>query len=384
MSPNPFFPKEEFDLRLHQVRALMDDMGIKGCIVSVPEHIYYLAGINHWGYFASHLLIVPRDGEMVMIARAMEKVTMSIQLTNARFVGYEDLDDPATYVVSELKSLGLSSGRLGIEKGGLYLPLSIAERITTALPHVEWVDISEPLLALRSVLSPLEIEYTRRAAAVSDAMMRAAIDAAGEGVNEREIAAAVHKAMIVAGGEFPAFGPFIRSTQRLGEEHGTWADYVLKRGDALFVELSGSVARYHAPMGRIIFIGEAPSGTIEMEHVCLDAFNQVVKTIRPGITAHEVYEAWQATVDAAGLSHYRRHHCGYRVGCAFPPAWSGGGVPRGLRRNSNMVLRAGNVFHLMSWLMGTGRGDYFVSDTAIVTESGCEVLTSVSQKVHVV
>jgi Xaa-Pro dipeptidase len=73
------------------------------------------------------------------------------------------------------------------------------------------------------------------------------------------------------------------------------------------------------------------------------------------------------------------------VGSAFPPAWSGGGVPIGLRHNSPMKLRAGMVFHLMSWLMGTGReGDYFASDAAAVTEDGCEVLTSVPQHLHVV
>ena len=73
------------------------------------------------------------------------------------------------------------------------------------------------------------------------------------------------------------------------------------------------------------------------------------------------------------------------VGSAFPPAWSGGGVPRGLRRNSNLTLRSGMVFHLMSWLMHTGReGDYFVSDAALVTDDGCEVLTTVQQNVHIV
>jgi Xaa-Pro dipeptidase len=73
------------------------------------------------------------------------------------------------------------------------------------------------------------------------------------------------------------------------------------------------------------------------------------------------------------------------VGSAFPPAWSGGGVPRGLRHNSDLELRNGMVFHLMSWLMGTGRdGNYFVSDTALVTEDGCEVLTSIPQHAQVV
>jgi Xaa-Pro dipeptidase len=48
-------------------------------------------------------------------------------------------------------------------------------------------------------------------------------------------------------------------------------------------------------------------------------------------------------------------------------------------------VKQGMGFHLMSWLMDTGRpGDYFVSDTAVVTEDGCEVITTVPQSVHIV
>jgi Xaa-Pro dipeptidase len=32
-------------------------------------------------------------------------------------------------------------------------------------------------------------------------------------------------------------------------------------------------------------------------------------------------------------------------------------------------------FHILSWLMGTGRGDYFISNTVLLTEAGPEVLT---------
>jgi Xaa-Pro dipeptidase len=35
-------------------------------------------------------------------------------------------------------------------------------------------------------------------------------------------------------------------------------------------------------------------------------------------------------------------------------------------------------FHILSWLMGTGRGDDFVSNTVLLTEAGAEVLTRTS------
>jgi Xaa-Pro dipeptidase len=384
MSQFPFFSQDEYDVRLHMIRKSMIDQNLEACLVSIPENIYYLSGINHWGFFAYHMLIVTPENEMILIARAMEQVTMDLQLTNARFVGFGDLDDPSQATLEVLKQEGLDRGRLGIEKNSLYLPMANVERVQQGLPKVEWIDASELIFQHRVTLSPAEIEYTRKAAAITDAMMKAAIESAGAGVTEKEVAAEVHRAMILAGGEYPAFGPFIRSTPTLGLEHGTWTDRALEVGDTLFVELSGSAGRYHTPMGRLIFVEKIPPGTEEIAQVCLEAFENVIQVIRQGVTADEVYQAWQDRVDAAGLAHYRRHHCGYMVGSAFPPAWSGGGVPRGLRHNSNLELRRGMVFHLMSWLMNTGReGDYFVSDSALVTEDGCEVLTTIPQHVHV-
>lgn len=385
MSSFPYFSPDEYDSRLLAVRKSMTDQHLDACLVSVPENIYYLSGINHWGFFAYHMLIVTLEGEMVLIARAMEQMTMDVQLTNARFVGFEDLDDPAQTTVKVLKEMGLDQSRLGIEKNSLYLQMATVEGIQKGLPRVEWLDASDLISRHRVSLSATEIQYTRQAASISDAMMKAAIETAAAGVSEKEVAAEVHRAMILAGGEYPAFGPFIRSTPTLGWEHGTWTDRTLESGDKLFVELSASAGRYHTPMGRLIFVEKMPPGTEEIAQVCMAAFENVTRAIRPGVTAHEVYQAWQDRVDAAGLAHYRRHHCGYMVGSAFPPAWSGGGVPRGLRRNSNLTIRSGMVFHLMSWLMHTGRaGDYFVSDPALVTEDGCEVLTTVPQTVHVV
>ncbi|HEX6362879.1 MAG TPA: M24 family metallopeptidase, partial [Albitalea sp.] len=158
-------------------------------------------------------------------------------------------------------------------------------------------------------------------------------------------------------------------------EHTTWSDTVLEEGDAVFLELSGCVGRYHAPLGRLVHVGRLPAQTEEMAAVCREAFDAVLTAFRPGALAREVYAAWQGVVDRAGLAHYRRHHCGYAVGIGFPPSWTGGNGVTGLRADSELELRAGMTFHALSWLMGTGRGDYFISDTVLLGPRGAEVLT---------
>lgn len=111
-----------------------------------------------------------------------------------------------------------------------------------------------------------------------------------------------------------------------------------------------------------------------MAEVSCRAFDAALAALVPGARACDVYAAWQAVVDDAGLPGYRRHHCGYLVGIGFPPSWAGGPRVTGPRDDSVLELREGMSFHLMSWLAGTGRGDFFVSNTVLMGSSGAEVL----------
>ena len=66
------FPPGELDARVAAVRSRLAAHNLDGIVISVPENIYYLTGLDHWGFFACHLLIVPRDGELILTCRAME------------------------------------------------------------------------------------------------------------------------------------------------------------------------------------------------------------------------------------------------------------------------------------------------------------------------
>ena len=391
------FDAAEYQDRLAAVRGRMAKRDLDVCLISTPENIFYLTGLDHWGYFAAHVLLVPADGEMTLITRAMEQVTVAHQVKNARFAGHDDSETAADVAIRLLAERGFARARptgaaeavalepgeraprrarIGLEHWSSGLPFGLAARLMADLTGTSWVDATGLVDALRLVKSPAEQRCMRAAARVSDAAMGAALEALRPGASERTVAAECHRAMIEAGGTFPGFGPFIRPTARLGEEHTTWGEGTFGTGDAVFLELSGCVRRYHAPLGRLVHLGPPPAGDRRIVAVCLEAFDAVLEALRPGARARELYAAWQGVVDRAGLAHYRRHHCGYLVGIGFPPSWTGGNRVTGLRHDSDLTLEAGMAFHILSWLMGTGAGDHFVSDTVLLTETGPEVLTS--------
>lgn len=379
MSVKPAFPAAELADRLVKVRRAMARQDLDGLTISVPENIYYLTGLDHWGFFACHVLVVPRNGRLALIARAMERITVENQVTNADFYGHGDGEELSDYVFQALDDLELKNARLGVEKRSLFLTSRHAERILAASEDAHWEDASGLIDEIRLVKSPLEQDYTRKAAAAADSGTQAAIEAVRDGASDREVAAECHRAMILAGSEYPGFGPFIRPTRRLGEEHTTWCDDRFETGDAVFLEVGAAYRKYQAPMGRLVFVGKAPRLAEQAAELSVAGMRAITAAVVPGATAGEVYAAWERVARNAGLEDYHRHHCGYLVGIGFPPSWTGGSMVTSLAPNSSLVLQTGMVFHAHSWFTNTGRGDdfsYFVSNTVMLTNDGCEVLTS--------
>lgn len=264
----------------------------------------------------------------------------------------------------------------------MYLPPAVLTRMRASTPWCDWTDCSELPSALRTVKSPAEQERVRMAAQVSGAAMRAALETAASGVNEMTVSARTHQAMIEAGGQPPGFVPLIRSTARLAQEHVTWSDHVLAPGEGLFVELSGCVQRYHAPMSRLLYCGRPAPGAARAAKAASAGLRAAQAALTAGTRTGEVYAAWEdAVAEVTGVRQHR-HHCGYLTGIGFPPSWVGGGEVLGIRPGGDTRLRPGMVFHLMSWV--TQPVAHVVSDTALVTEQGCELLTRAPHELLVV
>jgi len=392
MHANPF-SDAELDRRLGTVRRDMARRKIDLLLLSTPENIFYFTGLDHWGYFAPHLLVVPSEGQMVLITRSMERVTIETQVRNAQFEGHSDSESAADLAVRHIKAretaqdrlssalhetrqaLPRSTRRIGFEAWSSGLPYAFGAALRESLEHVEWIDATGMVDALRLVKSPEEQALMRKAAKASDAGTQAAIAAIHDGAREADVAAECLSAMTRAGGTPPGFGPFIRPDARIAEEHTTWGDGSYHMGERVFLEVAGCVSRYNAPQGRLIHVGEISDEDAQMAEISIRGFQAILEGLKPGITAADVYQSWQSVVDAAGMPDYRRHHCGYLVGIGFPPSWTGRNSVTGLRHDSGLVLEKGMTFHAMSWFTETGRGDYFVSNTVLLGDIGAEVLT---------
>lgn len=283
------FPASELRHRLQRACAALSGSDLDGLLISVPESIYWLTGLDHWGFFAAHVLVLNRNGDMALCCRAMEKITVRNQVENATFYGHRDHEELSGVVLNAVADLGLKGGRVGLEKRSLFLTPRHAELIQEGDAH--WVDASGIIDDLRQVKSVLEMEYTRKAARAADLGTLSAIEAVHAGASDYEIAAAYHDRMIREGSEYPGFGPFIRPTTRLGEEHTTWRGEIFQSGDAVFLETCAAYRKYQAPMGRLAYIGSAPDGADKSAELAINGMKAICDALKPGGKAGDAYAA---------------------------------------------------------------------------------------------
>ena len=100
----------------------------------------------------------------------------------------------------------------------------------------------------------------------------------------------------------------------------------------------------------------------------------LLEALRPGRTSHEVNAAAvSASRPVAGdVSILKR--AGYSVGLNFAPDW-GEGVFLDLCTGNHTEIEAGMVFHMPQTMRVGDALPTAISETVLVTDSGCEVLT---------
>ena len=375
------FAEAEYARRLDKVRAGMATRGLDAAIFTGPENIFYLTGQQTPGYYTFQCLIVPQQGEPLFLLRQLELTNF---LRNTFIVNYETYGDgvtPAGVIVETLKRLGLAAKRVAIEKSGWFLPITFYEALTAVLPAVE--DATGIVEVLRRVKSPAEIQALEESARQADAGILAGLAALRAGATENDIVAEMMRAAIAVGAEYMGMEPLVSSGPRSGAPHATWRRRKIEQGDALFLEMSGCYNRYHTGLMRTGWVGEPPKLARALESVVQDAVASVLDTVQPGVTCAEAHQAAQRVIDAAGMTDRYRKRTAYSLGVAFAPDWGEWQV-LSFFDGIDVPLEPGMCFHIPVALREWGQFTVGLSESIVVTETGCRVLGSVPRRIHVV
>jgi Xaa-Pro dipeptidase len=173
--------------------------------------------------------------------------------------------------------------------------------------------------------------------------------------------------------------PFVNAGPRTGTLHASWHGREIQNNEPVLIEIGGCVNRYHAALMRTVFLGAVPKELRHWANIAIEALNAAIDAIRPGVTAGQVDQACRGVIEKAGLYDKFRKRTGYSIGLAYAPDW-GEGHFMSLQKDDPTVLKPGMTFHMPPALREYGKYGFGASEMVLVTESGCEVLTTLPER----
>lgn len=379
------FSDAEFQRRLDNTRRAMAAQNLAAFISFTPENIYYLTGHDTPGYYFYQACVVTADRRPINVLRRIE-TTNTLGRSWARLaVGYEDRQDPVEATLGLLQELDVAGRTVGAEADSWFISPKRYRQLQQGIELAggRLVDASRLVEEQRVVKSAEELGHIRTAARAAERAMRAAVDASRAGTTENEVAAAMSAELIRAGSEYAGLPPFITSGPRTSLCHSTWAGRTFQRGDVLNYELPGVVKRYCAALFRCGTVG-APSAEVAQRGAMIrEALENVLEAIRPGATSGEVHNASKAVFRKHGMEHMLGHRTGYSVGINYAPDWGEGQI-MSIWDGDERPLRPGMTFHLVPGIYDLNRHTIVVSETVLVTGTGCEVITNFPRDLFII
>ena len=371
------FSDAEFQRRLTNVRRVMADRDLAVFVSFTPENIYYLTAHDTPGYYFYQASVVTPNRPPINVLRRIE-TTNTLGRSWARLaVGYEDRQDPVEATLGLLHELGVAGKTVGAEADSWFISPKRYQQLQRGIESEggRLVDASQVIEEQRVTKSAEELGHIRTAARAAERAMRVAIAASRAGTTENEVAAEMSAELIRAGSEYAGLPPFITSGPRTSLAHSTWAGRSYVPGDVLNYELPGVVKRYCAALFRCGTVGKPSEEVARRGAMIREALENVIEAIKPGTTSGEVHNATKAVFRKHGMEHMLGHRTGYSVGINYAPDWGEGQI-MSIWDGDERPLRAGMTFHLVPGIYDLGRHTIVISETVLVSETGCEVITN--------
>ena len=354
-------------------------MRLDALIVTTPANLRYLA--NHVGT-AGTLVVTPTDIKLLVDFRYRESVRAR-QDSPAACPGLSVYDVPESYDEALVSALMAMSGRLfGIEAG--HLTVARQEWLTRTFESrgagVTLRSTERFIERFRAIKDAAEIAVLRQAAAGLTDVAAQGIAAVRAGRAEREVAAVIESALREAGYERPAFDTIVASGPNSALPHYRAGDRALRTGDLVVLDFGGVLDGYCSDLTRTVSVGQPSPEAARLYAAVRDAQAAAINAVRPGATTADVDTAARLVLVEQGLGEAFGHGTGHGLGLDVHEE------PRVSKPRSDIQpvrLEPGMVFTVEPGAYVPGFGGVRIEDDVLVTETGCEVLTSVPRSLQV-
>lgn len=381
-------PAQEFQDRIRKVQRALAQRGLDALLTfgneAEPQYVRYLT--DHWPAFESAGVLVPVDGEPILIvgpesrafALSRSKITKIRQVLQYRESAEPEY--PGVSLDTFASILDEISGGRGVNRLGLcgYAVTSapVYEAVREAMRGGQLVRADDVLIELRKVKSANEIALMKRAFRVSEKAVEAVLAAIKPGMTETQVVGIAQGVMYREGAEYEGHPLYVLSGRNSANAIGRPTSKVLKTGEVIQLSIGARVGGYSSSVGRPVCLGNMPDDVQHLLQVTLDAENKTIDLMKAGVPARKVAIEVREYVTARGYGTSILYGPCHGIGlmeCEHP--W--------IESNSNFVLEPNYTFQVDSFLHTSEYGARY-EDGVVVTPDGVDEMSTFRRELIVV
>jgi Xaa-Pro aminopeptidase len=354
--------------RLADAAAAAGRAGLDALLLTPGSDLRYVVGYEAHALERLTCLAIPASGAPFLVVPRLEvpaaKASPAGQL-GIDLIGWDETDDPYALVAGRLGDVAA----VGVSDRMWALMML---RFQAIFPGARQELASRALGPLRARKSPAEVTALAEAAQAIDRVHAQVPGWLRSGRTERQVAADITEA-ILAEGHCQVDFAIVASGPNSASPHHSAADRVLRDGDAVVVDIGGTMpSGYCSDCTRTYAIGTPPDDFLAYYQVLRDAQEAACAAVRPGVSAESVDAAARELITAAGFGAYFVHRTGHGIG---------------LESHEDPYIVAGNAEPLMpGHAFSVEPGIYLgphgarIEDIVVCTDSGARRLNTVTRE----
>lgn len=289
-----------------EIRCLQEKMrenGLDVFIATAHDTVFYLCKAYNIPSrsFPTRLsaVLIPAKGAPVLITCVIQKQLAEKKSKIQNILYYREyIDSPSDLVVQTIKSWGVESGRIGIEK--ITLTAMFYDEFSKKLPQAEFIASDALIAAICMVKTPAEINLLAKSAYATDLAIRKAFLEAKPGVMEREIQNKLWINLLAEGADgVDHITCGAGANSALSHPHAEMRP--LESGETIRTDTGGIFAGYMSDLARTVIVGEASAEQNEYWEVLYNIQMQLIAAARPGVKAEDLHEMCLSLFTKHGL-----------------------------------------------------------------------------------
>ncbi|MFA6617879.1 MAG: aminopeptidase P family protein [Candidatus Neomarinimicrobiota bacterium] len=348
--------------RLKRLRGILEKEKLDAIFVRATSNLRYISGFS-----GSNGMCYIRLDDAWFFTDFRYKTQSAAEVNNMH------IDVPVGKgLLQAMKDSGCVKDGATIAFEGNHLNFEQYDELKKAFPSCHFVSRSLMMEKLASVKEEYELDCLREAARITDAAFAELLNEIKPGVSERMLDAKLSYIMKSLGSERDSFDTIVASGINGSRPHHSPTDKLLQNGELITIDFGAMYKGYHADVTRTVCLGKADDKQREIYHIVLSAQEKAIAGLKPGLTGREVDAIARDYITSKGYGEYFGHGLGHGLSLEIHAE------PR-LSPTNREALLAGQVVTVEPGIYIPGWSGVRIEDDLIITESGCENITTAAK-----